>query len=122
MKEVAKRLATPPLQLVLGPAIWLVWFGVIYGALSVACAVVPPPPERGPLNWVNGGLLLLTVVTAAGLAAAARASHRAGRRLGRGPEAARDRFLAHAATLLHATAAVSTIAVGLPLLLLPPCV
>lgn len=121
MKE-AKRLAILPLQLVIGPAIWLAWFGVVYGALSVACAVVPPAPERGPWNWVNGGLLLLTLVTAAGLAAAAWASHRAKRRLGQGPQAGRDRFLAHAGVLLHAISALSTLAVGLPLLLLPPCI
>lgn len=122
MTRFGKLAASHPLQLVLGPAIWLVWLTVAYGALSVACAVAAPAPERGPFNWVNGSLLLLTLATATALAWAARMTHRAARRIPEGPQAVRDRFLAWAATLLHATAAVSTVAVGIPLALLPPCV
>jgi hypothetical protein len=113
--------ASHPLQLVLGLTVWLVWFGVAYGSLSVACAVAPPAPERGAYTWVNAGLLLLTLATALGLAWAAWAAHRAARRAA-GPQAPRERFLAWSASALHATAMASTLVVGVPLALLPPCI
>jgi hypothetical protein len=111
------KFAAHPLQLVLGPAVWLAWFGTVYGALSVACAVAAPAAQRGPFNGVNAALLLLTLATAAGLAAAAWACARESRRRPEG-----QRVLAWSAALLHGVAAVATLAVGGPIALLPPCV
>jgi hypothetical protein len=109
-----------PLQMVLGLAAWLAWFTIAYGGLSVACSVAPPAAEQGPYTWVNGGLLLLTVATAAALGWAAWATHREATRAG--TQSGRHRFFAWVASVLHATAAVSTLVVGLPLAVLPPCV
>lgn len=132
--------ADHPLQLVLGLTVWFVWFCAVYGGVSVACAVAPPPPGQGALNWVNGALLALTLATTLLLAWAAWTCGRAAHpqtQMARTPKTARAggaapavpathtatrRFIARAGAALHATAAVSTVVVGLPLALLPPCV
>lgn len=114
--------ASHPLHLVLGLTLWFVWFCLVYAGLSVACAVAPPAPEAGPFNPVNAGLLLLTVLTTGLLAWAARACRQQARQLPAGAGAGRRRFVADAAAALYALAAVSTLLVGLPLLLLTPCV
>jgi hypothetical protein len=109
-----------PLQLVLGPAVWLVWFTLAYSALSVACSVAPPVAS-GPVGWINGSLLVLTLATAAALGVAAFLTLRSARRM---PETAvpRERFVAWVAVGLHAISAASTLALGLPMAWLPPCI
>ena len=118
--------ADHPWQLALGLSVWALWFVAVYGGLSVACAVAPPDAALGARNVVNGALLLLTVFTAAllgfwawqcGRAVAAR-----GAEAGEGDAAARSRFMAAVAAALHAVAAVSTLVVGLPLMVMAPCV
>lgn len=106
-----------PLQMVLGPAAWLVWFCVVYGGVGVACSVATPGALDSAFNAVNGGLLLLTLLTAAALAAAAWRCARATRQ-----RPADERVVPWSATLLYGISSVSTLAVGLPLLVLPPCV
>lgn len=108
-------------HLVLGLTLWFAWFCATYGGLAVACAVAPPPAALGPLNGLNAGVLLLAVLTTAAFVAGARASARVARRLPAG-DANRERFVARAATALYITAAVSTVVVALPAVLLPPCV
>ncbi|MDO9096148.1 MAG: hypothetical protein Q7U99_26320 [Rubrivivax sp.] len=108
-------------HLVLGLAVWLVWFCATYGGLAVACAVWSPPAEQGPLTWLNAGVLLLACVTTAAFVAGAWANARVARRLPPDGTATRRRFIARAAAALYTTAAVSTAVVALPALLLPPC-
>lgn len=110
-----------PMQLVLGYSLWLAWFTVIYGGMSVACSVAPPGPAQGPFNYINGVLLALTLATTAALAWASRACWRTARQLPEGEEARRARFVARAGAWLHGAAAVSTLVTGLPLLAFPPC-
>ena len=117
-----KLSADHPWQLFLGPAIWALWFVVVYGGVSVACATVPPAIERGAFTWVNGGLLLLTLATTLLLVLAALYCRRMARQIPSGPADARRRFVASAAAMLHVISAVSTAFVGIPLLVLSPCV
>lgn len=119
-----KLVATHPVHLVLGLGLWFAWFCAVYAGVSVACAVAPPAPELGARNAVNAGLLLVTLLATALLAWAAWACARQARQLpsGNGPQAARERFVATAAAALYAVAAFSTLVVGLPLLLITPCV
>ena len=115
-----------PWQLGLGLIAWSVWFVVVYGGLSVGCAVAPPAPESRQFNILNGMLLLLTLVLVLWLVGAARTCARAARRpadVGAGADAAATaRFIAHAAAWLHGIAAGAAVFVGLPLLALGPCV
>ena len=108
-------------HLVLGLGLWLAWFGATYGGVAVACAVAPPPPAQGPFNWINAVVLLLAAACTAGFGVAARLGARAARRAPAGAAGARDRFVARCATVLYATAAISTAAVALPAVLLAPC-
>ena len=109
-----------PLQLVLGLVVWSAWFVLLYGGLSVGCALAPPAPEAGTANWLNALLLLATLATTVLLTLWARSCWRAaGRSKDNG---AQTRFITRIAAGVHLVAAAATLAVGLPTLALPPCV
>jgi hypothetical protein len=109
------------LHLVLGLTLWFVWFCATYGGVAVACAVAPPSPALGPMNWLNATVLLLAAACTAGFGLAAWLSARAARPGPAGAAGARQRFIARSASALYATAALSTAVVALPALLLAPC-
>ncbi len=105
-----RSFAQHPLQLVLGLTVWAIWFVALYGGLSVACKLAPPPASAGALTWLNGALLLFTLATAALLGYWARLCWRA------------QGFIARVGAGVHLASAVATLAMGLPALVLPPCV
>lgn len=108
-----------PWQLGLGLVAWSVWFVVVYGGLSVGCAVAEPAPEHRQFNAINGTLLLVTLALVLWLAHASWTCARAARRW---PEDETAHFIAHAAAWLYAIAAVAAVFVGAPMLALWPCV
>lgn len=109
-------------HLVLGLTLWFAWFCATYGGLAVACAVAPPPPEAGPLTWLNAVALLVAALFTAGFAMAARKCARAAHEPCTHAAAQRRRFIARASAWLYAIAAVCTALVALPVVLLAPCV
>lgn len=112
-----------PLQIVLGLTIWTIWFLVLYGGVSVSCALGGPASLNGPLTFVNLGFGILTLVVAAMLTRLARVCARAARtRSNATVQEESRRFVASIAAAAHASAALATLFVGLPLLALPPCV
>jgi ABC-type transport system involved in cytochrome bd biosynthesis fused ATPase/permease subunit len=113
--------ANHPLNMVTGLGLWLVWLGVVYGGLSVACAVAAPASALGAFTWVNGALLLLTLLATGLIAWITWMTAREARRLAGQAPASRQRFIAWVAAALNGIAAVSTVVVGLPLAWLPPC-
>jgi hypothetical protein len=110
---------THPLQLGLGLVIWSAYFVAIYAGMSVGCAVAPPDEVHGPWTWINGVLLLLTLVTTAVLLYWSRACWRAPARAGVDQH---RHFVARMGAAVHLIAAGAVVAVGAPLLVLPPCV
>jgi len=108
--------------LVIGLALWFVWFCATYGGLAVACAVAPPSPALGPMTWLNALLLALAAACTCAFGIAAWVSARASRRVPAGAAGAGPRFIARSASALYATAALSTALVALPAVLLAPCV
>jgi hypothetical protein len=124
--KAAGRLLPPlghPLHLVLGFTVWAVWFTILYGGQSVGCAVDAPDVARGAWTWINGSLLLLTLATAVLLGLASWSTLRAGPETSDEEERASGRrFMGFAAGVLYGMAAFSTLAVGVPLLVLSPCV
>lgn len=111
-----RRLLWHPLHLALGLGAWALWFTAAYGGVSVLCSMDPGVP-RLPGAW-SLALGLACVGTAAALGVLARASARAVRHAPDAP----TRFIARLAAGLDLLAAVATLAGGLPLLWLPPCV
>ncbi len=107
-------------HLFLGLTVWAVWFVAAYGGLSLACMASAPPRDAGVFNGINVGLATLTVGAAAWLLMAGRALRRA---LARLPAEApsRERFLGSVSSCLYFVAAVATLFVGLPVLVLSPC-
>ncbi|MCC5808776.1 MAG: hypothetical protein JJU06_00275 [Ectothiorhodospiraceae bacterium] len=110
---------THPMQLVVGLILWSVWFVALYGGLSVGCAVAPPAEELGAANWLNLSLLVLTAVTLLPLLYWTRLCWRAG--LSSQPGST-DRFIALVSSGVHLITAIATLAIGLTVLTLPPCV
>ena len=106
---------THPLQLALGLIIWSVWFVLIYSVLSIGCAFAPPDNSLSPLNWLNALLLVLTLLTTVLLGLFAWRCWRAPTPLGE------HQFIARVAAGIYLVGAVSTLAIGLPVLVLPPC-
>lgn len=115
-----------PWQLAAGFTVWSLWFVAVYGGLSVGCSMAPPSAAQGPFTGLNLALLVLTLATVIVLLGAAwcclqawRAAHAPATRGIEGE--ARRRFMAGLSALLHLSAAIATLFVGLPLLWLPPC-
>lgn len=109
-----------PLQLALGLALWLVWFSLAYGGLSLGCALAPPPPEAGAWTWINVLLLLSTLVVAALLLIWSRRCWLSAKTGGKGDFSA-PALIAYVAAGVHLTAAVATLGVGVTTVFLPPC-
>ncbi len=103
-------------QLVLGPIIWALWFVVIYAALSVVCSVAPPAAGNGPLTWLNGGLLLLTVLVSLLLFGVGLRCWRASRKA-----ESEARFFSRTAAGTYVLSGVATLLIGVPIMVLPPC-
>ncbi|GAA3964968.1 hypothetical protein [Allohahella marinimesophila] len=108
-----------PAHLVLGLVIWSVWFVLLYGGLSVACELAPPGAEQGALNWLNATLLVLGVFFFVMLLAGAYMSWR------HAPSAESDqpqqRFLGRVAAAVYLFAAIASLAIAVPSLVMPPC-
>ena len=127
----AGSLVTPALTLSGVPAALAVGTDLAYAAASKTAGAVTHRLQHS-LNLRLAGLLALGSVPAAGLtlaflagfAAAAAIAARAARRQGgdEAEDAPLARFVAPAAALLYGACAVSTLVVGLPLLVVPPCV
>ncbi|SEA22554.1 hypothetical protein [Alkalimonas amylolytica] len=124
-----------PAQLLLGLAIWSLWFIAMYAGLSVACQLNPPQVQQGPFTLLNAGLFILTLLVSALLFYLAWRSHRARGSL---PATSQEkdptegaaahqvatavgRFIGFVSTVLYCIAAVATLAGGLPVLVMSPC-
>lgn len=108
-----------PAHSALGLLLWCVWFVVLYATLSVTCSLAPPPPESGSVNWLNAGLLILTLATAATLLCWARRSWRASLEHQGITQA---RLITRVGAGVHLLSAGATLIVGFPAAVLPPCV
>lgn len=109
-----------PIQLVLGLTIWAVWFVVIYAGLSVMCQQQPPGLEQGSLTSLNLVLMAFTMLTSGLLLFMAHRNWRDAHRMWRGQPPAR-RFIVRVSVGLNLVAALITLAIGLPAVVLPPC-
>lgn len=105
-----------PLHLIIGLVLWSKWFVILYGGLSVACAVVPPPPEQGALTAINAWLGVLTLVTGGLLGWLCWVCLQAARQ-----ESGLPRFVAAMSSGLYAASLIATLFVGVPVIGLPPC-
>lgn len=122
MKTVLGLRVSHPAHLSIGLTVWCLWFVAVYGGLSVACALAAPDPGQGAVNPINLGLGLLTLLTTAGLGYLAFTCWQlAPAAEGDSPER-QGRFFARLSAALYFLAGGATLAVGLPILALPPCI
>lgn len=106
---------THPLQLALGLIIWSLWFVLIYAVLSIGCEFAMPDNSLSPLNWLNVVMMVLTLLTTGLLVFFAWRCWRAPTPRGN------PHFIAQVAAGIYLVAAISTLAIGIPVLVLPPC-
>lgn len=111
-----------PAQLALGLGAWCAWFVVVYGALSVGCAVLPSASLEGVVNPLNLSLLAITLATTFALAWCAWRCWRAAPVPDDDAPHGPRRFICRVSAGAHLVAAVATLVVGLPVLAYPPCV
>ena len=108
-----------PLHLVLGPTLWAVWFVVIYAGLSVACRLSPPAADQGAMTWISGLLLLMTVLVILLLLILGRWCWR---EASTNPSLSRNRrFISRVSAGAYLVMAISSFLIGVPIILLPPC-
>ncbi|QJR82632.1 hypothetical protein CA267_018675 [Alteromonas pelagimontana] len=111
-----KIVSTHPWHITAGLVIWAVWFVAIYGGLSVACVVSPPPPDSGVFNWINAALMISTLVTSAYLAWCALLCWR------RMQDSVKQaRFTLRLAAAVYLVGCLATLAVGVPTMVIVPC-
>lgn len=123
-----------PAQVAIGFVIWSIWFIAMYGGLSVACQLEPPPMQQGPYTWLNGSLFALTLLVMALLlilgwrsgrycALQAQSEKNYSNDSNRVDNASGSdrRFIGYLSTVLYLLAAVATLAGGLPVLVFTPC-
>ena len=120
MQEYSLRSPYHPIQLVLGLSIWAIWFVIIYAGLSVACERQPVGLEQGSLTSLNLVLMAFTMLTCGLLLFMAHRNWRRARRVWTELSHA-QRFIVRLSVALDMVAALVTLAVGLPAVVLPPC-
>lgn len=108
-----------PMQMVLGLIIWAIWFVLVYAGLSLACEQVGLAAGDS-LSWVNLLLMTFTMLTCGLLLFLAHRTWRDARRDWRNQSSA-GRFIVRTAVTVDLVAALVTLAVGLPVVMLPPC-
>lgn len=120
MQDDSLRSPYHPVQLVVGLSIWAVWFVIIYAGLSVACEQQSGGLQQGSLTSVNLVLMAFTMLTCGLLLFLAHHNWRSARRMWRALSSS-QRFIVRLSVALDLVAALVTLAVGLPAVVLPPC-
>lgn len=111
-----------PLHLALGLAMWFGGLNLLYGGLSLGCMIAPPAAEQGPFNWLNLALGIAALANAGLLLLMANRCRQALDREIEGEYLTPvRRFIAGAGSALYLLAALSTLALAIPVLRLPPC-
>lgn len=111
-----KAFSAHPWHLIGGLTIWAAWFVVMYGGLSVACELYAPAAGSGVLNWISLLLLLLTLLTCGYLVVCAAGCWRGAR-----AAASQKRFTLKVGAAVYLSSALATLAVGLPVGVISPC-
>lgn len=105
-----------PLHLVLGLLLWSLYFIIVYGGMSVGCSASEAAYSTSIFNWINGFVLLVTLVFTLLLLWFAWQCHKA-----TPEEASQGRFLLRLSAVLYLLSAAATLFVGLPGVIYPPC-
>lgn len=106
------------LHLVLGAIIWSGWFVLMYISLSVVCSLMPPATSQGAMTWINGKLLLLTLLVFLWLLVFGYHSWQNATT----SISANQRFIGQVSAGVYLLFAVAVLMIGMPVIILPPCV
>ncbi len=112
---------THPVQLVLGPIVWSVWFVVLYGGLSLGCQLVAPPGSDHSLTWLNLAVVGGGVLVAAALAWAGLRCWRSAPEVSEDGCGSEERFVARTGGLIWLFSAMASAFIALPGMAMVPC-
>ncbi len=111
-----------PVNLVLGLIIWALWFVLLYGGLSVACAFAPPNAEAGAWTWVNAASLVLACIVSGYLLACAYGCWKASSPPHTAEAEALKTFISKTSAAVYLVSAFASLMLTMPGVFLPPCV
>ena len=123
-----------PVQITLGLIIWSIYFVALYAGLSIACQHVVPAQETGAMTWLNLTLLAGTFIVFIGLLLQAWRSWKIFIQIDPPVPASKinknqtdetqrlGRFMAFLGAAVYSVAALATLMVGTPTLVLMPCI
>lgn len=111
-----------PLHLFLGLAIWAACFVALYGGLSVGCAIAPPDADKLASTWINGAILTVALLVGGYLLWCAYRCWQASSEATLQKESRLKGFISRTAAMVYLVSAFASLALGLPGLVLPPCV
>lgn len=112
-----KTLRAHPLHLFAGLVIWAVWYVVLYGGQAVGCELAPPAADAGAWTWLNGLLLLHTLVFAVVLLYLTWLAHRSTPH-----EPGNGRFILRVSTTVYLVSTIAILVIGSQNVIYPPCV
>jgi hypothetical protein len=110
---------THPLHLMMGFILWSLWFVCVYAGLSLACILLPASHSLGTFSWVNILLLIFTLLITACLLMLALRCWRAP--VSEGERRKLHLFITKVSAAVYLSAAIATITIGLPIVVLSPC-
>lgn len=100
-------------------AIWMAYFTLVYAVHSIGCVL--GWNQMVGLNVVSYALIGVTAATLMAIGVLGWRAYRGAHRACHGAESARGHFAARLTVLACALALLSTVWVGLPMLMVPPC-
>lgn len=122
MGGVMKPFPFHPVNLVLGLIIWALWFVVLYGGLSVACAFAPPQTEAGAWTWINAVSLVLALIVSGYLLVCAYRCWKASSPSHVVEVEPLQTFTSKTSAAVYLVSAFASLMLALPGVLLPPCI
>lgn len=111
-----------PVHLFLGLVIWAAWFVALYGGLSIGCALAPPDADKQAGTWINGAIVAVALLVGGYLLWCAYRCWRASSGAKRQKDSRLKGFISKTAAAVYLVSAFASLSLGLPGLLLPPCV
>ena len=107
---------SPALHLLLGPAIWLTWFVVLYSVVSLVCTQESHHAVTSNIDWLQHLLIALTLLVAALLALASRQLW-----VTNNDSRPRRVFLVHVGAAAYLSSSLATLFFAIPLLWSTAC-
>ncbi|MDX1552628.1 MAG: hypothetical protein R3198_08410 [Marinobacter sp.] len=111
-----------PIHLFLGLIIWAAWFVALYGGLSVGCTIAPPASDEQAGTWINGVIVAVALLVGGYLLWCAYRCLQGASEAKLQKDSRLKVFISRTAAAVYLVSAFASLALGVPGLVLSPCV